>query len=193
VTNAPAGLRPSGVAPTVLRVFPLLAAFLLTASPARSHPAEGGGAREAVERRREAVAREIAALGARIRRDIEHHDVSALVARVPQDGLRCGDRVVPRDRVARDLRNEGSWIHGVVFGGPGYSPPPGTAPSLAALFRAAREVALAVSFQQDARAGPEGRPCLEFRAKEVGTPGPPLCFERRGEAWWLVDCLYPCG
>ncbi|HEY6003812.1 MAG TPA: hypothetical protein VIV57_13115 [Anaeromyxobacter sp.] len=176
-------------------MFPLLAALLLAAAPAGSRPAESRPAegREGVERRREAVAREIAALGAQIRRAIEKHDVAALVARVPEDGLRCGDRVVPRARVERDLRNEGSWIHGVVFGGPGYGPPPGTAPSLAALFRTAREIALVVSFQQDARAGPEGRPCLEFRAKEVGTPGPPLCFERRGEAWWLAESLYPCG
>jgi hypothetical protein len=192
VTSPPGGLRPGSASPTVPRVFPLLAALLLAAAPAGSRPAEGR-AREGVERRREAVAREIGALGAEIRRAIERHDVAALVARVPPDGLRCGDRVVPRDRVARDLQNEGSWVHGVLFGGPGYGPPPGTAPSLAALFRAAREVALAVSFQQDPRAGPEGRPCLEFRAKELGTPGPPLCFERRGEAWWLAESLYPCG
>jgi hypothetical protein len=173
-------------------MLPLLAAFLLAAAPGEPRPAEGRG-RESVERRREAVAREIAALGAELRRAIEKHDVAALVARVPEDGLRCGDRMVPRDRVAHDLRNEASWVHGVLFGGSGYSPPPGTAASLAALFRAAPEIALAVSFQQDPRAGPEGRPCLEFRAKGIGTPGPPLCFERRGEAWWLAESLYPCG
>jgi hypothetical protein len=190
--DAPAGLPRGGAAPTVPGVLSLAAALLLAAAPAPSRPAEGRG-REGVERRREAVAREIAALGAQLRRAIEKHDVAAFVARVPQDGLRCGDRVVPRARVERDLRNEGSWVHGVVFGGRGFTPPPGTAPSLAGLFRTAREVALAVSFQQDPRAGPEGRPCLEFRAKEIATPGPPLCFERRGDAWWLVESLYPCG
>jgi hypothetical protein len=172
---------------------PIVAALLLAAAPPRARAAEPSGAREGVERRREAVAREIAEIGNRIRREIERHDVAALLARVPEDGLRCGERVVPRDRVAHDLRSEASWIHGVVFGGPGYRPPPGTAPSLAALLRGAQEVALAISFQPDARAGPEGRPCLEFRSKELGTPGPPLCFERRGEAWKLTESLYPCG
>lgn len=174
---------------------PILAALLalLAAAPARPRAAGAAGAREAVERRREAVAREIAVLGNRIRREIERRDVAALLAHVPEDGLRCGDRVVPREHVAHDLRSEGSWVHGVLFGGPGYSPPPGTAPSLAALFRGAREVALAVSFQPDSRAGAEGRPCLEFRVKDMGTPGPPLCFERRGDAWKLTESLYPCG
>ena len=166
---------------------PLLAVILLAAAP----PAAGGRP-EGIERR-EAIAREIMAVGAQIRREIEAHDVAALVARVPEDGLRCGSRAVPRERVARDLRNERSWVHGVVFGGPGYAPPAGTAASLAALFRSAKELALAVSFEPDRRAGPEGRPCLEFRSKESGTPGAPLCFERRGDRWWLAESLYPCG
>lgn len=181
-------------------VVPALSAILLAAPapPARSAPApaaradEGGRAR-ALERRREVVAKEIMALGKTIRREIEGHDVAGLLARVPQEGLRCGDRVVPRDKVARDLRNEGSWIHGAVFGGAGYNPPPGTATSLAALFRGAREVALVVSFEPDPHAGDEGRPCLEFRSKDTGTPGAPLCFERKGERWWLAESLYPCG
>jgi hypothetical protein len=182
----------AGAARYVLSVSLLLAALLLAAGPAPARPAEGERAPEALERRREATAREIVALGTRIRREIERHDVPALVALVPQDGLRCGDRVVPRDRVARDLRNEGSWVHSVVFGGPAYRPPPRTAASLAELFRTAREVALVVSFHADPRAGPEGRPCLEFRSKDVATPSAPLCFERRGNAWWLAESLYPC-
>jgi hypothetical protein len=167
-----------------------LAAVLLVAAPAAG-PRERG--REDAEERRRSVAPEIIALGLEIRREIERHDVAALVARVPPDGLRCGDRLLPRERVARDLQNERSWIHGVLFGGAGYRPPPGTAPSLAALFRSAREIAVAVSFEPDARAGPEGRPCVEYRAKEAATPVAPLCFERRGRRWWLVESLYPCG
>lgn len=173
-------------------VLPLLPALLLAAAPAAS-PAEAGRARDAIERRREAIAKEILALGARIQRELEARDVAGLLARVPEEGLRCGDRTVPRAHVARDLRSERSWVHGVLFGGPGYRPPPGTAPSLAALLGTAREIALAVFFEPDARAGPEGRPCLEFRAKDAGTPGVPFCFERRGDRWWLAQSLYPCG
>lgn len=169
----------------------MIAALLLVAAPIAAAP--GSASREAIEERRQALAPEIISIGLRIRREIERHDVAALVARVPPDGLRCGDRVVPRERVARDLRNERSWIHGVLFGGAGYRPPPGTAPSLAAMFRNAREIAVAVSFEPDARAGPEGRPCVEYRAKEAATPIAPLCFERRGERWWLVESLYPCA
>jgi hypothetical protein len=189
------GLRRDASAPTVLSVLPLLAAVALAAAPA-ARPAEGPRARDSrdsIDRRREDVAKEIAALGTKLRSEIEKHDVAAVVARVPEAGLRCGDRVIPRERVARDLQNEGSWVHGIVFGGSGFRPPRGTAPSLADLFKSAREVALAVSFQADPRAGPEGRPCLEFRSKDLATPGSPLCFERQGKAWWLVESLYPCG
>lgn len=172
---------------------PVLMALLLLAPVPRAHPAEAGPAKSALERRREAIAREILALGNELRRGIEQGDPAALLARVPEEGLRCAGRLVPRERVARDLGDERAWVHGVLFGGPGYRPPPGTAVSLAALLRGAREVALAVSFRPDPRAGPEGRPCLEFRSREGGTPGTPLCFERRGDRWWLVESLYPCG
>ncbi|HEY6099527.1 MAG TPA: hypothetical protein VIW03_08860 [Anaeromyxobacter sp.] len=170
----------------------LLAATLVLV-PALAGRPESARSKEANERRREAIAREMVALATEIRRDIERGDAAALVARVPADGLRCGDRVVPRDRIARDLRSDRSWLHGVLFGGTGYAPPPGTFPSLAALFRSAQEVAVVVSFQPDPRAGPEGRPCLEFRSKASGTPGAPLCFERRGDRWWFAESLYPCG
>jgi hypothetical protein len=146
-----------------------------------------------VEERRQAVAAEILALGVKLRREIERHDVPALVARIPPAGLSCGGRVVPRERVARDLRNGASWVHGVLFGGSGFRAPPGTAPSLAALFEESSEIALAVSFEPDPGAGPEGRPCLEYRAKERATPGAPFCFERRDGRWWLAESLYPCG
>lgn len=173
-------------------MLPLLPAILLAAAPAAS-PAATGRSPDALERRREAIAKEILAIGTRIRGEIEAHDVAGLLARVPEEGLRCGDRTVPRAHVARDLRDERSWVHGVLFGGPGFRPPPGAAASLAALLRGGREVALAVFFETDPRAGPEGRPCLEFRSKDADTPGAPLCFERRGGRWWLVESLYPCG
>jgi hypothetical protein len=164
----------------------LLAASLAAArADARSRPE--------IERRRDAVARELIRLAADLRREIERKDADALLARVPAEGLRCGGRVVPRERIARDLRSERSWLHGVFFGGPGYAPPPRTPASLAALFRKGGEVAVVVAFQPDPRAGELGRPCLDFRAKDTGTPGAPLCFERRGAKWWFTESLYPCG
>jgi hypothetical protein len=156
-------------------------------------PPQGAQARDAVERRRDAIARELIQLGAELRREIERADAAALLARVPEEGLRCSGRLVPKERIARDLSSERSWLHGVFFGGPGYAPPPRTAASLAALFRTRRDVAVVVSFEPDPRAGPTGRPCLDFRAKGSGTPGAPLCFERRGERWWFTESLYPCG
>jgi hypothetical protein len=167
----------------VLAVLP--AAVLGAESPRPDRPDE-------VERRREAIARDLVGVGASIQREIERGDVPALLARVPDDGLRCGPRRVPKARVARDLRAQGSWLHGVFFGGPGYAPPPRTPPSLAALFASAREIAVVVSFRPDARAGAVGRPCLDFRAPDVGTPGAPLCFEQRGGRWWFTESLYPC-
>jgi hypothetical protein len=172
----------------------LLVAFAWAAHPACARaaaPREAPG--DDLERRREAIARELLRVGAAIRGEIERGDVAALVARVPRDGLRCGGRVVPRARVARDLAAPGSWLHGVLFGGPGHVPGPRTLPSLASLFRSGREVAIVVSFQRDRRAGPAGLPCVEFRARDVGTPGTPLCFEERGGRWWLTESLYPCG
>ncbi len=132
-------------------------------------------------------------VGAELRREVERGDRAALLARVPDAGLRCGDRTVPKAHVARDLAAPDSWLHGVFFGGPGYAPPPGTARSLQALLRGRAEVAVVVSFVRDPRAGELGRPCVDFRVEDVLTPGVPTCFEERGGRWWIVDSLYPCG
>ncbi|HEX9050988.1 MAG TPA: hypothetical protein VF841_10685 [Anaeromyxobacter sp.] len=164
---------------------------LLAAFPAT--PAQPGTPDPALERRREAIARELVRVGAELRREVERRDAKALLARIPEAGLRCGDRTVPRARVARDLASADSWLHGVLFGGAGFAAPPGTAPSVAALLRGAREVAIVVSFERDRRAGEVGRPCVDFRVEGVGTPGVPFCFEERGGRWWIVDSLYPCG
>lgn len=164
---------------------------VLAALPAR--PAAPGTPDATVERRREAIAKELVRVGAELRRDVERRDAKALLARVPDAGLRCGDRTVPKARVARDLAAPDSWLHGVFFGGAGFAPPPGTAPSLAALLGGPREVAIVVTFVRDRRAGEVGRPCVDFRVDGVGTPGVPTCFEERGGRWWIVDSLYPCG
>jgi hypothetical protein len=174
-----------------VRAFAAAALLVAASLPARGAPADA--AEEALDRRREAIAREILRVGAAVRREIERGDAAALVARVPADGLRCGARVVPRARVARDLADPASWLHGVFFGGPGFRPGPRSPPSLRELLRSERDVALAVSFQRDRRSGPVGLPCLEFRAKGATTPGAPLCFEERGGRWWLAESLYPCG
>jgi hypothetical protein len=96
--------------------------------------------------------------------------------------------------VLRDLSTPGSWLHDTLLGAPGAAPAPRDAPaSLAELLRRAGDVALAVTFVKDARAAPLGRPCLEYRAQGVVTPGTPLCFERRDGRWWFTESLYPCG
>jgi len=135
---------------------------------------------------------EILRVGVELQRAIEGGDPGPLLARVPGEGLRCGERVVPKARVARDLSERGSWLHGVFFGGPGFVAPAGTAPSLRALLRDAPEVQALVAFRRDDRAGPVGLPCLDFRARDRATPGVPLCFEQRAGRWWLTDSLYPC-
>lgn len=167
-----------------------LAAAVLAGVPAAAGAAEPA---PALERRRQEIARALVRIGAEIQREVARGDVAALLARVPDEGLRCGGRVVPKARVARDLRAPGSWLHGVFFGGPGYAPPARTPPSLAALFERHPQIAVLVSFQRDPREGPEGRPCIDFRAEGVGTPGAPLCFVERGGRWWFVESLYPCG
>lgn len=149
--------------------------------------------KDAVERRREAIARELVRVGGELQHAIERGDSAAILARVPDDGLRCAGRVVPKAKVARDLRGPQTWLHGVLFGRTDVATQGGAPESLAALFRSAREIAVLVSFQPDPRAGPVGRPCVDFRAKGQPTPGAPFCFEERGGRWWLTESLYPCG
>jgi hypothetical protein len=172
----------------------VLAAILAAAphAPRAAAPGPGPGV-DPVEQRREAVAKELVRLGAELRRQIVAQDVDGIVARVPAGGLRCAGRVVPRAKVARDLRSPGSWLHDVFFGGPAYETRQGAPRSVSELLRTGNEIAILVSFQPDARAGPAGRPCIDFRAKDVVTPGAPLCFEHRDGRWWFTESLYPCG
>ena len=144
-----------------------------------------------LEQRRAEIARQILELAGHIQRDIEKGDVAALVARVPPEGLRCGDALVPRDRVEKDLRNPGSWLHGVLFGGPGASAPAGQPASLKALFSTAKEIAVLVAFREDPRSE-VGIPCADYHARGMITPGAPLCFEVRRGRWWFTQSLYPC-
>lgn len=155
-------------------------------------PAAGQGS-DQVERRRAEIARKLTRVAKEIEGEILAGDASAIAARVPQGGLRCGDRIVPRARVERDLRSRSSWLHGVFFGGPGYVPPAGGVESLAALLRSSREIAIVVTFRPDERSGPAGLPCLDYRAERTVTPGVPLCFEESGGRFWFAQSLYPCG
>jgi hypothetical protein len=164
-------------------VLPALLALSLVAAPAGA---------DALERQRSEIAQEILGVGAELRRALVTGDASAIAARVPSGGLACAGRVVPRARVEHDLRTPGSWLHDALFGGA--KPASAGAPrSLAELLRSSPDVAMAVSFVKDPRAGEVGRPCLEFRARDVATPGAPFCFERRDGRWWLTESLYPCG
>lgn len=168
----------------------LALALLLASAPAER---AARGPSDALERQRAEIARRLVHLGREIEREILAGDAGALAARVPEDGLRCGDRRVPHAKVERDLRSSSSWLHGVFFGGAGYAAPAGGPPSLAALLRSGREIAVVVTFRPDERAAPLGQPCLDFRAKETATPGVPLCFEERAGRFWFADSLYPCG
>ncbi|GAO04196.1 hypothetical protein [Anaeromyxobacter sp. PSR-1] len=143
-----------------------------------------------LDARREAIAQEVIRLGAALQREIEAGDAGALLARVPADGLRCAGQVVPRARVERDLRDPSRWLHRTLFGPSDGGRAPG---SLRAFLGRAKEVAVLVSFRRDPRAGPVGRPCLEFRARDLVNPAPPFCFEKQGRRWWLTESLYPCG
>jgi hypothetical protein len=146
----------------------------------------------ALEERRAEIAKQILALAGRLQREIEAGDVAALVARVPPEGLRCGGRRVPRAHVERDLRSDGSWLHGVIFGGAGATAStPGQPSSLKALFATAKEIAVLVGFREDP--GTEvGMPCLDYHARDTITPGAPFCFEWRNGKWWFAESLYPC-
>jgi hypothetical protein len=168
---------------------PLVVLVALAAAPPASPPPPGDPALEA---RREKIAEEILRVGAALRREIEAGDVTAVAARVPPSGLRCAGRIVPRDRVARDLGNPRSWLHGLLFGGPGYVPAAGAPASLRQFFRNAPEIGVLVAFQRDPRAGPVGRPCLDFRAPTLPTPGTPFCWERVSGRWMFTESLYPC-
>jgi hypothetical protein len=170
----------------ILALLVALAAPAATAPPAVPH-------RDPLETRRAEIARDLVRLGTVLRREIAAGDAEAIGARVPLDGLRCGGSVVPRARVLRDLRAPRSWLHGVLFGGPGYVPRSGGAASLREFFQRAGEVSVAVSFEADQAAGPVGRPCLEFQALPLTAPPFPLCFASRGGSWVFTESLYPCG
>ncbi|HET6413819.1 MAG TPA: hypothetical protein VFG53_17305 [Anaeromyxobacter sp.] len=144
-----------------------------------------------LEERRAEIAKEILPLAGRIKRQIESGDVAALLARVPAEGLRCGRELVPKDRVERDLRAKGSWLHAFFFGGPAATAAPGQPASLKELFATAPEVALVVEFRADPSSD-TGIPCVDYRAKDTITPGAPLCFVRRAGQWWFTQSLYPC-
>ncbi len=145
-----------------------------------------------LEQRRADIAKEILQLAGRLQREIEAGDVAALLARVPPGGLRCGGSIVPRTRVERDLRAEGSWLHGVFFGGPGATAPKGQPSSLKALFATAKEIAVLVAFREDPRSE-VGIPCFDYHARDTITPGAPLCFEKHAGRWWFTQSLYPCS
>jgi len=163
-------------------------AVLLTSQPS---PAPRGGPETSIEQQRAALAREMVRLGTELRRELVSGDAAAILARVPAAGLRCNRRVVPRAKVARDLRTRGAWLHDALFArGKGAA---GAPASLAELLRTAPEVAVVVTFREDAASGPAGLPCLDYRAPGVATPGAPLCFERQDGRWWLAESLYPCG
>jgi hypothetical protein len=166
----------------------VIASAAVGAAPAQGAPAPGG---DALEQRRAEVARELLRVGEELRRELLAGDARALAARIPSDGLRCSGRVVPRARVQRDLATPGSWLHDTLLGAPAATGAPPA--SVAELLRSSPEVAIAVSFVKDPRALPLGRPCLEFRAKDVPTPGAPFCFEQRDGRWWFTESLYPCG
>lgn len=161
-------------------------ALALGLSLAAAAPADA-----ALDRKRSEIAREVLRVAGEVQRDIEQADVAALVARVPPEGLRCGGALVPRERVARDLRAEGSWLHGVFFGGPGAPAQGGQPGSLRELFAHAKEIAVVVAFREDPRAA-AGMPCMDYRAKDTVTPGAPLCLVKRGGRWWFTESLYPC-
>jgi len=145
----------------------------------------------ALEERRAEIAKEILPLAGRIKREIESGDVAALLARVSPDGLRCGTQLVPRERVERDLRAKGSWLHAFLFGGPAATAAPGQPASLKELFATAREIAVVVEFRADPSSD-TGIPCVDYRAKDTITPGAPFCFVRRAGQWWFTQSLYPC-
>ncbi len=170
-----------------------LALTLFFAALAPIRPTTGSEPANQVDRNRDAIAKDLVRIGAALRRNVEAGDLKAILALVPEAGLRCGGRVIPRAKVELDLRSASSWMHGALFGGPGYSARPGAPASLAGFLRSTSEIAIVVTFQESGAAGPEGRPCIDFRAEGVVTPGLPFCFERRDDRWWLVDSLYPCG
>jgi hypothetical protein len=171
---------------------PLLLALALSAPPAKvPSKAPQPPQQQPLEDRRAALAKEVLQVAGRIQREIEAGDLAALLARVPPEGLRCGERVIPRDRVERDLRAEGSWLHGVLLGSAGAAAAPGRPSSLRAFFAQAREVAVTVAFREDPRSE-LGLPCFEYRSRDLAAPGAPLCLEKRDGRWWFADSLYPC-
>jgi hypothetical protein len=174
----------------------LLLALALSAPPGKTSPAPAkapapAGKATTPDDRRAEVAKAVLQEAARIQRDVEAGDLSALLARVPPEGIRCGEATIPRSRVEKDLRTEASWLHSVLLGGPGAPAPQGQPASLRAFFARAKEVQVTVGFREDP--GSElGLPCLQFHARDLAAPGAELCLERREGRWYFVESPYPC-
>ena len=192
VARAGARAYRTGVRALVLALAAASAAAGPPALAADAPPADRPAS--AVERRREAIARELLAVGAALQREIARGDAAAIVG--PRPG---GGPALRRPDGAEGARRAGPR-------GPGELAPRRLLRR--AGVRAARRARRRRSRRSSApagtwrwwsrsaaipRAGPTGRPCLELRAKELATPGAPLCFEERGGRWWLTESLYPCG
>ena len=154
---------------------PLLVAFVLHGPP----PSLG-------ERRTE-LAKEALNVAGRVERAIERGDTALILSLVPKEGLSCGDRLIPKAHVARDLTSEGTWLHRTLFGDQGAA----ASSSLRAFFQGAKEVVVLVGFREDPRQE-AGMPCFEYESREKKAPGAPFCLLKRDGKWWLSDCLYPC-
>lgn len=160
------------------------------AGPAREPRAGKAGAPtpDPLDPRREEIARQMLRIGDQLQRQLAAGSTAGILERVPDTGMLCGDRLVPRARIARDLQGPGNWLHDTLLGGPAS----GGSESLRAFLAASKEVRIAVAFRRDARAGPVGRPCFSYVVPERRMPGVPFCFEARGTRWWLTQSLYPC-
>jgi hypothetical protein len=137
--------------------------------------------------------RQVAALALAVQKAARAEDAEAILALVHRDGVPCGNRLIPRDRFAADLRAAGTPVHDFFFGAGGDGHGRRTPPmSLEELLGQGKRIKVVVHFTEvEVAKFTWERPCVLFRVE--GEPyAPKVCFTLRDGHWFLAELGMLC-
>lgn len=157
--------------------------FSCSASPAQTAQNEGQ------------IVEELSNVGARITDALRRRDINDVLEYVASYGISCGDLVIPRDRVVRELATRGTRPNAYLFDAAAFEAKYRSvvaAVSLAQVVESNRRVEMRVVFSPGVKGKDLGSPCIEFGPSGLASR-PWLCFikDKKGK-WVLIDSLYDC-
>jgi hypothetical protein len=141
----------------------------------------------------DAAAQWLRAAALHVRLAVVSGDAETILSYVDETGIACVDVVIEKARVARDLRDQESWLHAYLFSAEAFEAKHKDSHPVA-LGRFFREVADAepvVSFSTSDASGDIASGCVHFRSSRFEF-SPELCFFRKNGDWWLTKSLYNC-